>query len=68
VTRVAEFNIQNMAARLVEKYLHDVFADCQLQLESDTIDGRTVDSKEWYVVEFERIKDEINKLGTLLQS
>ncbi|GFH41806.1 hypothetical protein Hs30E_03570 [Lactococcus hodotermopsidis] len=66
VNLIAKFEIQNMSARKVEKYLHDIFADKQLQIDMKAVNGRKVDATEWYIVSFEEIQYEINKLVTNL--
>jgi hypothetical protein len=62
VQLVAKFEIQNINAQKVEKYLHDIFSDKRLQIEMPTINGKQVDATEWYVVGLDEIQYEINKL------
>ena len=65
---VAEFEIQNVSAHKVEKYLHDVFSECQLLVDMIAPNGKKIDATEWYIVKKEKIKEEIDKMITKLQT
>lgn len=68
VQLVAEFEIQNISAHKVEKYLHNVFSDCRLLVDMAAPNGKKIDATEWYIVEKEKIKEEIDKMITKLQT
>jgi len=66
VKLIAKFDVQNLSAKKVEKYLHHVFEDCRLQVDMTAPNGKKIDATEWYVMEFERIEEEINRMVTSL--
>ncbi|HEL2591856.1 TPA: GIY-YIG nuclease family protein [Streptococcus suis] len=59
---VASYEIQNISADKVEKYLHDAFSDKRVQLETISPTGKKVSVNEWFVVELEQIEQKINEL------
>ncbi len=59
---VASYEIQNVSANKVEKYLHDAFSDKRVQLETISPTGKIVSVIEWFVVELEQIEQKINEL------
>ncbi|HEL1556205.1 TPA: GIY-YIG nuclease family protein [Streptococcus suis] len=59
---VASYEIQNVSANKLEKYLHDAFSDKRVQLETISPTGKKVSVTEWFVVELEQIEQKINEL------
>ncbi|HEM6082664.1 TPA: GIY-YIG nuclease family protein [Streptococcus suis] len=59
---VASYEIQNVSANKLEKYLHDAFSDKRVQLETISQIGKKVSVTEWFVVELEQIEQKINEL------
>ncbi|NQN68322.1 GIY-YIG nuclease family protein [Streptococcus suis] len=59
---VASYEIQNVSANKLEKYLHDAFSDKRVQLETISPTGKKVSVIEWFVVELEQIEQKINEL------
>ncbi|HEL2110035.1 TPA: GIY-YIG nuclease family protein [Streptococcus suis] len=59
---VASYEIQNVSANKLEKYLHDAFSDMRVQLETISPTGKKVSVTEWFVVELEQIEQKINEL------
>ncbi|HEM5141596.1 TPA: GIY-YIG nuclease family protein [Streptococcus suis] len=59
---VASYEIQNVSANKLEKYLHDAFSDKRVQLETISPTGKKVSVNEWFVVELEQIEQKINEL------
>ncbi|HFU3698205.1 TPA: GIY-YIG nuclease family protein [Streptococcus suis] len=63
---VASYDIQNVSANKLEKYLHDAFSDKRVQLETISPTGKTISVNEWFVVELEEIDQKINELFMFL--
>ncbi|HFI0441342.1 TPA: GIY-YIG nuclease family protein [Streptococcus suis] len=63
---VASYEIQNVSANKLEKYLHDAFSDMRVQLETISPTGKKVSVTEWFVVELEQIEQKINELFMFL--
>ncbi|HFI0424475.1 TPA: GIY-YIG nuclease family protein [Streptococcus suis] len=63
---VASYDIQNVSANKLEKYLHDTFSDKRVQLETISPTGKKISVNEWFVVELEEIDRKINELFMLL--
>ncbi|HFI0039643.1 TPA: GIY-YIG nuclease family protein [Streptococcus suis] len=63
---VASYDIQNVSANKLEKYLHDTFSDKRVQLETISPTGKKISVNEWFVVELEEIDQKINELFMLL--
>ncbi|HEM5299695.1 TPA: GIY-YIG nuclease family protein [Streptococcus suis] len=63
---VASYEIQNVSANKLEKYLHDAFSDKRVQLETISPTGKKVSVNEWFVVELEQIEQKINELFMFL--
>ncbi|HFI0448334.1 TPA: GIY-YIG nuclease family protein [Streptococcus suis] len=63
---VASYDIQNVSANKLEKYLHDIFSDKRVQLETVSPTGKKISVNEWFVVELEEIDQKINELFMLL--
>lgn len=63
---VASYDIQNVSANKLEKYLHDTFSDKRVQLETVSPTGKKISVNEWFVVELEEIDQKINELFMLL--
>ncbi|HFU3800175.1 TPA: GIY-YIG nuclease family protein [Streptococcus suis] len=59
---VASYDIQNVSANRLEKYLHDTFSDKRVQLETISPTGKKISVNEWFVVELEEIDQKINEL------
>ncbi|MGV3022596.1 GIY-YIG nuclease family protein [Streptococcus suis] len=59
---VASYEIQNVSANKLEKYLHDAFSDKRVQLETISPTGKKVSVTEWFVVELEQIEQKIYEL------
>ncbi|MFS1664639.1 GIY-YIG nuclease family protein [Streptococcus sp. zg-JUN1979] len=67
VVRKATFEIQNISARKVEKYLHDVFANKRVELTTTSPTGKTISITEWFIAPLDEIKHSINKLISEIQ-
>ncbi|MFZ7176018.1 GIY-YIG nuclease family protein [Streptococcus hyovaginalis] len=67
VRLVQSFEIQNMNAKKVEKYLHDVLADKRVNLTTISPTGKTVEATEWFIVDLEEIQIIMTKLIVDLQ-
>ncbi|HFI0042967.1 TPA: GIY-YIG nuclease family protein [Streptococcus suis] len=63
---VASYDIQNVSANKLEKYLHDTFSDKRVQLETISPTGKKISVNEWFVVELKEIDKKINELFMLL--
>ncbi|MFH0394886.1 GIY-YIG nuclease family protein [Streptococcus sp. A34] len=63
---VASYEIQNVSANKLEKYLHDAFSDKRVQLETISPTGKKVSVTEWFVVELEQIEQKIYELFMFL--
>ncbi|HEL9627517.1 TPA: GIY-YIG nuclease family protein [Streptococcus suis] len=59
---VASYEIQNVSASKLEKFLHDAFSDKRVQLETASPTGKKVSVTEWFVVELEQIEQKIYEL------
>ncbi len=64
---VASYDIQNISANKLEKYLHDAFSDKRVQLETISPTGKTISVNEWFVVDLDEIERQINKVLTLIR-
>lgn len=64
---VASYDIQNVSANKLEKYLHDAFSDKRVQLETISPTGKTISVNEWFVVDLDEIERQINKVLTLIR-
>lgn len=67
VQLVASYEIQNISANKLEKYLHDSFAEKRVQLETVSPTGKTVSVNEWFLVSIDEIDVIINELFTKIQ-
>ncbi|HEM6342122.1 TPA: GIY-YIG nuclease family protein [Streptococcus suis] len=63
---VASYEIQNVSASKLEKFLHDAFSDKRVQLETVSPTGKKVTINEWFVVELVQIEQKINELFMFL--
>ncbi|HEM5131026.1 TPA: GIY-YIG nuclease family protein [Streptococcus suis] len=64
---VASYEIQNVSASKLEKFLHDAFSDKRVQLETVSPTGKKVTINEWFVVELEEIETTIHNIIVRLQ-
>ena len=64
---VASYEIQNVSARKLEKYLHDAFCDKRVQLETISPTGKKVSVNEWFVVTLDEVEEVIHHLIVKLQ-
>jgi hypothetical protein len=64
---VASYEIQNISASKLEKYLHDSFNDKRVQLETISPTGKKVSVNEWFVVTLDEVEEVINHLVVKLQ-
>ncbi len=64
---VASYEIQNVSASKLEKYLHDAFCDKRVQLETISPTGKKVSVNEWFVVTLDEVEEVIHHLIVKLQ-
>lgn len=64
---VASYEIQNVSASKLEKYLHDAFSDKRVQLETISPTGKKVTINEWFVVELAEIEKTIHRIIVKIQ-
>ncbi|WP_449452977.1 GIY-YIG nuclease family protein [Streptococcus suis] len=67
VQLIASYEIQNISANKLEKYLHDTFSDKRIQLETVSPTGKKISVNEWFVVELEEIETTIHNIIVKLQ-
>ncbi|MBJ6745632.1 GIY-YIG nuclease family protein [Streptococcus sp. 121] len=67
VQLVASYEIQNISANKLEKYLHDSFAEKRVQLDTVSPTGKMVSVNEWFLVSRDEIDATINELFTKIQ-
>ena len=64
---VASYEIQNVSASKLEKFLHDEFSDKRVQLETVSPTGKKVTINEWFVVELSEIEKTIHRIIVKIQ-
>ena len=64
---VASYEIQNVSATKLEKFLHDAFSDKRVQLETVSPTGKKVTINEWFVVELSEIEKTIHRIIVKIQ-
>ncbi|WP_172201547.1 GIY-YIG nuclease family protein [Campylobacter sp. RM16188] len=64
---VVQYEVINFSPVELEKKLHHIFSNRQLQTEITLPNGNVVKPKEWFIVELDEIENEINKLITKIQ-
>ena len=64
---VASYEIQNVSASKLEKYLHDAFCYKRVQLETISPTGKKVSVNEWFVVTLDEVEEVIHHLIVKLQ-
>lgn len=67
VQLVASYEIQNISANKLEKYLHDSFAEKRVQLDTVSPTGKMVSVNEWFLVSIDEIDATINELFTKIR-
>lgn len=67
VQLVASFEVQNMSAAKLEKYVHDSFQNRRVQLETLSPTGKRISVNEWFIVPLEEIEETINRVVVGLQ-
>lgn len=68
VNLVAKFEIQNLDARLVERYLHHYFSHYQVSLSAESPTGKTIEVREWFVIPLDDIEDQLQKMIISIQT
>lgn len=68
VRLVAQFEIQNISAKLIERYLHHEFAENRISLSTTSPTGKDIQVNEWFILPLEKIQEKVQNLIVKLQN